>query len=910
MRNGWLVLIACLLVGVTGALGGSLAADRKAAEPKFEDAVKLLGQEKFADAEKVLDRILARSPTAMNARLLMGWTLWSQGRYDEALSRFKSVLHDAPAQRFPTPEEIVSFNIPSDVAYIDNPDLVQARKGLGWTYFKKGWIRLAADQFELLNQKFSDWDEPYLGLGYAYLAQGKFKEAETAFSAYLQRTGSGTRKPHEGHRGLGDLYAAQGQHAKAVPHFEKALAAKAGWVEVQSALAWSSFRAEQTANADRLFTQLKKFRPIEAETGLAWIALKRDHLDEAEEGFSRALAARPGYGLALDGSRELRLRRYKAFDEAWALYNALKYPEAAAAFEALLKNSGRLPTKMKPFVLNGLAWSRLRLNEVDDAEKLFQASLRELPKGAEATAGIGWVAIKRREWDSTEMALKEADSLLPGLSAVADGLAAVRAARFERYDRAWRLYDQGNYGDAVKAFEVILGKPDALPAGFMPFVWGGVGWSELALGQLERAERAFAQIRVGTKAEEAESKAGLGWIALKRNQPGQARKLFTEALAAVPGFSAALRGLAELRKVLAPELDEAWSAYYQGKFSDASSAFKKVADNASLPAEYRREAGRGYAWSLYRADKLQEASAEFDRLLNGRDDADLLYGQGLALLRLDKREAAVPALKRAADLAPYALDYRLTHGWAALRGGDAKEALASFTRAYQLAPTSVEVNRSLGWAYAKASRAAEAKAAFRYALRLSPGGADDKELRALIGTKEYRDLRSDLAWGYVRWQAFDAARKLFEEIVKDDPADGDAWFGHGYTLYKLGKGPEAEKSLDRAIRAKRSAAARTVWVVFPGAGAHPISTDPRSILGWVALVGGNCDKAVERFEVSLNRDPDMVASLVGKGICLAKGGSIAQAREVYLTAQEIYPSYPAVLAGLRETEPKQKAEAR
>ena len=87
----------------------------------------------------------------------------------------------------------------------------------------------------------------------------------------------------------------------------------------------------------------------------------------------------------------------------------------------------------------------------------------------------------------------------------------------------------------------------------------------------------------------------------------------------------------------------------------------------------------------------------------------------------------------------------------------------------------------------KLNRPAEAKAAFRYALTLIPGYSDDKPFRELTGSKDYRDLRGDLAWGYVRWQAFEPARQLFEEIAKDDAADGKSWFGHGSALYTHGK---------------------------------------------------------------------------------------------------------------------------
>jgi len=75
-------------------------------------------------------------------------------------------------------------------------------------------------------------------------------------------------------------------------------------------------------------------------------------------------------------------------------------------------------------------------------------------------------------------------------------------------------------------------------------------------------------------------------------------------------------------------------------------------------------------------------------------------------------------------------------------------------------------------------------------------------------------------------------------------------------------------------------------------------------------VAGKCEQAVERFDASLDRDPDLVSSMVGKAFCLGKKGERTAARELYLTAQEVYPAYPPVLAGLRATEPKKTAEIR
>ncbi|MDP2627448.1 MAG: tetratricopeptide repeat protein, partial [Candidatus Rokubacteria bacterium] len=80
-RRSLVSVVACIiLVGLAGAIDGVVAA-----EPRMDDAVKLFKAEKLVEAEKALGGILAKSPDDMDARLLMGWSLWGQGRYDEAL---------------------------------------------------------------------------------------------------------------------------------------------------------------------------------------------------------------------------------------------------------------------------------------------------------------------------------------------------------------------------------------------------------------------------------------------------------------------------------------------------------------------------------------------------------------------------------------------------------------------------------------------------------------------------------------------------------------------------------------------------------------------------------------------------------------------------------------------------------
>jgi tetratricopeptide (TPR) repeat protein len=414
-------LFAAALLAVTPSIVS--VADRASAKPQtYEAARKDYQADRFGDAERILSAILTKSPDNIQARLLLGWALWSQGRYDEALPAFKRVLHDAPATRAPTWDERAAFNLPRDVGLIDNPDLPEARQGLGWTYFKKGWFRSALAQFELLQARFPQWDDPYLGRGYAVLALGQPDRAQADFREYTSRTGN-TRLAE---RAWGDLLTAQGQPDKAIAHYERALALKPGWADVQSELAWSFAAVGRDAEAERLFNALKPSRPMEWETGMARIALNRGQLDQAEEALDRVVAKVPGYGRALEVGRLLRTRRYKAFDAAWALYREGKAKQAADAFTALLDSPGALSPSARVSALNGLRWSQLALKDVKGAEHAFSESLGARANGPEATAGLGWIALERRDWARAEKAFADAAAAEPGLAPAKAGVAALR----------------------------------------------------------------------------------------------------------------------------------------------------------------------------------------------------------------------------------------------------------------------------------------------------------------------------------------------------------------------------------------------------------------------------------------------------------------------------------------------------
>ena len=187
----WLVTVFLVLM-VIGAEGRTtvLSAESRS----FDEALKLFDKGKFVEAQGVLLSLVSKDPKDFQSRLLLGWSLWSTGRYDDALFQFKTVLREAPETRMAKlGERKIGFGDGAgEATLINNPDFPSARKGLGWTYFKKGWPRLALEQFEILTLGSPAWDEPYLGLGFAHLALGNFKDAEEAFQRYLARTAGKT----------------------------------------------------------------------------------------------------------------------------------------------------------------------------------------------------------------------------------------------------------------------------------------------------------------------------------------------------------------------------------------------------------------------------------------------------------------------------------------------------------------------------------------------------------------------------------------------------------------------------------------------------------------------------------------------------------------------------------------------
>jgi Flp pilus assembly protein TadD len=126
------------------------------------------------------------------------------------------------------------------------------------------------------------------------------------------------------------------------------------------------------------------------------------------------------------------------------------------------------------------------------------------------------------------------------------------------------------------------------------------------------------------------------------------------------------------------------------------------------------------AYALTALKRTDEARAEYQKAAElDPKMAEAPLNLGILLLEKDP-SAAVPPLRKAAELLPSQTRPRFLLGLALERSGDVAGAAASFEAAARLDPNDVEVLTHLGAMYLRNARPADAEAKFRHALEIQP----------------------------------------------------------------------------------------------------------------------------------------------------------------------------------------------
>jgi tetratricopeptide (TPR) repeat protein len=327
---------------------------------------------------------------------------------------------------------------------------------------------------------------------------------------------------------------------------------------------------------------------------------------------------------------------------------------------------------------------------------------------------------------------------------------------------------------------------------------------------------------------------------LADGRPDQAAPLFESILAARPGSSVALRGLANSYGVLRDP--RALETFDLAVAADPNNLPLRVEfaeylwdtrrfdrGNAEMEGVIQKAPGNAklrvhYGMNLASQSRFAQAAREFDAARRGGiDNADVLFYLGSALWETGRLDEAEKWLRDAVQRGPEKATARHRLGRLLLFRGKSEEAVAELERAAAQAPDSAEIALDFGRALEAAGKMTEAEAAYRKALALEPGlsvthytlgtllartGRREEAQQHIALYQDYFDKeqkrrfqagarQAELNLGWTELDAGQTEKALAQ--FERHPEDPEGLRGAAMALSKLGRHGEAARRLERAV---------------------------------------------------------------------------------------------------------------
>src|SRR3954454_16203172 len=201
--------------------------------------------------------------------------------------------------------------------------------------------------------------------------------------------------------------------------------------------------------------------------------------------------------------------------------------------------------------------------------------------------------------------------------------------------------------------------------------------------------------------------------------------------------------------------------------------------------------------------------------------------KGTTLNALDRPGDAIPALRRAYELAPNNEDYAYNLTIVLLKAERSDEAAAVLKQARKQFPGSAKIHAASGMlAYLKGGNAEAAKE-YEAATRLEPGAAD---------------LWASLGDVYAATDSFSKAENAYSRSIKLDPNSAEYRVKAGRNLIKLQRAQDAESAFRNAVAI------------------DPHEADAQFELGKLAAARGDDGAAIKHFEDALASKPSLNAA--------------------------------------------------
>ncbi len=406
-------------------------------------------------------------------------------------------------------------------------------------------------------------------------------------------------------------------------------------------------------------------------------------------------------------------------------------------------------------------------HRLDEAERLWQAALAQVPSHPASLHGLGCAAQARGRPDIAIGLIGQAVAAEPGHPdyTISLGLA---------------LLQQGHLEEARAALRVAC-----LRAPRDPRALRALAQAQRRLGQMRDAGDTLRRA-VALDPEDAAGWLSLGGVLQAEGQLAEAATAFREATRRSPGDPLGWHALAAVLG-------------QSGDVDAAEQAFRKV--SVLLPDDAAAQANLAIA--LWAQDRLEQAEPLFRAALDKvPDDPPTLSGLGLVLLGSGETVEAEAVLSRASGLAPGTAAIAINHGTALASLEQRAEAEAVFAAVLACEPGNHSARFNHGTALLARGALAEGWAGFEARRQLGPAMMRKDRLPDWDGSEGSGRvlIRAEQGLGdtiqFLRWVKVAARRAPLRlelpasmlRLARQSGLDGSTAGGHDIELQAVGEG--------------------------------------------------------------------------------------------------------------------------
>ena len=676
---------------------------------------------------------------------------------------------------------------------VNDPDNREAIQLLPWTYFFQKRFDKALAAFEQAHTLYKKDPTPLLGMGWCYFSLKHYQKSLENFE-HAERFA-----PHsyEAHKGKAFIHLVQKRSQLAKKELEKIL---------------------RPAKVEELLEMWTTWNQATRH----WEIVPSN--PESSSIFTLPVEF-PRYRSLLLG---MPLEDTESLDSAWKSFHQGKYTKAANFFDDLTK------TKSPNLdAVNGLAWSLLHAKQINKSEKIFREILNIYPhflgafKGLQeiqeikkrqavyvqyymdlgkyqlATAKLdelldryndwahlynqyGKVFLARNEYDKARDHFIRAQEISPHDSAAQLGLEQVQMALDKQLYKADQALKKGDYKTATLiyhdyveeggdqtvtlALRDFIGKGDWGSSNFsMAHAYNGLGWSQFQKKQYAYAINKFSK-SIEHEDYEASSAKGLGLslYALKNYRD------------AVPYLEMALQYDPE-NKDLAYKLD--WSILRSESKDSSQQYFEKILKDHPLRASPYMALG----WIHY----------------NSRNP-DLAVEYFLKAISLDPDFALTPEFMELLKKERFGWQAYNFLGWTYYQKQLYDKAMQMFRISIKIQPNKSEARKGMGYVYFWQEKYDSAITMLEQCLALNPDPNPVFERvtgsNAIAPFQMQTTARTKLGRIHFIKDDILMAINLFNEEIRRNPSQPDAFDGLGWAYLKQGRSLEARSAFNTAIQ--------------------------------------------------------------------------------------------------------------